>query len=113
MCLHPALLHPIITAGPFTKWGLDCMDCNPASVGGHHHIIVAIDYFTKWTKAMPIVKSNDEIATHFLFNQIISWFGIPKELFTDHGRHFQNKMMEEFPSKLGYSKSTPLLITLK
>ena len=30
----PAPLHPIITVGPFTKWGLDFMDCNPASAGG-------------------------------------------------------------------------------
>ena len=47
----PASLHPIITAGPFTKWGLDFMDCNPALARGHHHIIVAVDYFTKWAEA--------------------------------------------------------------
>ena len=34
MRLCPALLHPIITAGPFTKWGLDFMDCNLASARG-------------------------------------------------------------------------------
>ena len=47
MCSLPAPLHPIITAGPFTMWGLDFMDCNLAWVGGHHHIIVAVDYFMK------------------------------------------------------------------
>ena len=31
---HPAPLHSIITIGPFTKWGLDFMDCNPALAGG-------------------------------------------------------------------------------
>ena len=31
---HPTPLHPIITTGPFTKWGLDFMDCNPASARG-------------------------------------------------------------------------------
>ena len=30
----PAPLHPIITASPFTKWGIDFMDCNPALAGG-------------------------------------------------------------------------------
>ena len=64
----PAPLHPIITAGPFTKWGLDFMDCNPASAGGHHHIIVAVDYFTKWAEAMPTIKYDGETATHFVFN---------------------------------------------
>ena len=75
-------------AGPFTKWGLDFMDCNPASARGHHHIIVAVDYFTKWAKAMATVKFDGETAAHFVFNQIITRFGIPKELVTDHGRNF-------------------------
>ena len=47
MCLKPTLLHPIITVGPFTKWGLDFMDFNLASARGHHHIIVVMDYFMK------------------------------------------------------------------
>ena len=80
------------------------MDCNPALARGHHHIIVAVDYFTKWAETMPTVKSDGETAAHFVFNQIITWFGIPRELVTDHGRHFQNKIMEELSSKLGYKK---------
>ena len=78
------------------------MDCNPASAGGHHHIIAAVDYFTKWAEDMPMIKSNGEIAMHFVFNQIITRFNISKELFIDHVRNFQNKMMEELASKLGY-----------
>ena len=104
MCSKPTPLHPIIPAGPFTKWGLDFTDCNPASAGGHHHIIVAVNYFTKWVEAMPTIKSNDETAAHFIFNQIITRFRISKEIVTDHGRHFQNKMMEELASKLGYKQ---------
>ena len=71
------------------------MDCNLASTGGHHHIIVAVDYFLKWAEAMPTVKSNGEAAVHFVFNYIITQFGIPKELVTDHGSYFENRMMEE------------------
>ena len=67
MHLRPAPLHPIITAIPFTKWGVNFMDCNPASTGGHHHIIVAVDYFTKWEEAMPTVKFDGEITAHFVF----------------------------------------------
>ena len=80
------------------------MDCNPASAGGHHHIIVDVDYFTKWAEAMPTVKSDGETtvksdgetAAHFVFNQIISRFGISRELVTDHGSHFQNRMMKSW-----------------
>ena len=80
------------------------MDCNLALVGGHHHIIVAIDYFTKWAKAIPTVKSYGDTAAHFVFNQIITQFKIPKELVADHGLHFQKCMMEELASKLGYKQ---------
>ena len=80
------------------------MDCNPASAGEHHHIIVAVDYFTKWAKAMPTIKSDSETSAHFVFNQIITRFDILKELVTDHGRNFQNKMMVVLYLKLGYKK---------
>ena len=43
----PLPLHPVITIGPFAKWGVDFMTCNPHSAGGHAYIIVAVDYFTK------------------------------------------------------------------
>ena len=102
MRLHPAPLHPIITAGPLTKWGLDFMVCNLSSTGGNHHIIVVVDYFTKWAEAMPKVKSDSETTMHFVFNHIITQFGILRDLVTKHGRHFQNKMIEELASKLGY-----------
>ena len=80
----PAPLHPIITAGPFTKWGLDFIDCNLALARGHHHIILAVEYFMKWDEAMPTVKFDGEIAAHFILNQIITWFRILKDLVTDH-----------------------------
>ena len=80
------------------------MDCNLALARGYHHIIVAFDYFMKWVEAMPTVKYDDKIAAHFVINQIITRFGIPKELVTDHGSHFQNHMMEELASKLGYKQ---------
>jgi hypothetical protein len=99
---HPTPLHPVITVGPFTKWGVDFVDCNPTSVGGNQHIIVAIDYFTKWAEAMPTVKSDGKTSNFFVFNQIIARFGIPSEIVTDHGSHFQNEMMEELASKLGF-----------
>lgn len=98
---HPSPLHPVIIVGPFTKWRVYFMDCNPASTGGNQHIIMAVDYFTKWAEAMPTIKSNGKTATFFVFNQIISRFGIPKENATDHGNHFQNEMMELL-SKLGF-----------
>eukprot|EP00253_Pinus_taeda_P030407 PITA_30407 len=54
----PAPLHPIVTVGPFAKWGIDYMTCNPRSAGGHGYIIVVVDYFTKWAEAMPTLSED-------------------------------------------------------
>jgi hypothetical protein len=86
---------------PFTKWGIDYTTCNPPLARGHHYIIIAIDYFTKWVEVMPTFKYDGETTTLFLFNQIIARFDVSREIFTDHGSHFQNKMMSELTSKLG------------
>lgn len=68
MCAPPALLHPVITIGPFPKWGTDFMTCNPRSAGGHGYIIVVVDYFTKWNEAMPTYSSHGKMTVKFLFH---------------------------------------------
>ena len=102
MRAHPAPMFLVIIGGPFTKWGIDYTTCNPPLARGHRYIIVAIDYFTKWAEAMPTYKSDSETTELFLFNQIISRFGIPREIVTDHGYHFQNQLMSELALKLGF-----------
>jgi hypothetical protein len=104
MRAHPAPMFPAIIVGPFTKWGIDYTTCNPHSARGHRYIIVAIDYFTKCVEAMPRFKDDGEIAALFLFNQIIARFGVPREIFIDHGSHFQNQMMTELTSNIGLRK---------
>ena len=99
---HTTLLFPIISVGPFMKWGIDYMTCNLASDGGHKYIIVVVDYFTKWAEEMPTFKVDRETTTFFVFNQIITQFNIPKVIFNDHGSHFQNSMMTELTTMLGY-----------
>jgi hypothetical protein len=85
---HPAPLHPVVSIGPFSKWGIDFMTCNPHSTGGYGYIIVAMDYFTKWVKAMPTFDNTGKTATLFIFNHIITRFSVPQAIVIDHGSHF-------------------------
>ena len=80
------------------------MMCNPVSSIEHKYIIVAMDYFTNWVEAMPTYKANGETVDFFIFNHIIARFGIPKEIVTDHGNHFQNSMMTELTTMLGFKQ---------
>jgi len=99
--MPPAPLHPVITVGPFTKWGIDHMTCNPRSVRGHGHMIVVIDYFMKWAKAMPTLSNDGKKMTQFLFNHVISRFKVPQAIIIDHGSHFRNHMMTKLTTQLG------------
>jgi hypothetical protein len=101
MRAHPAPMFPVITIGPFTKWGINVTTCHPPSAKGNHYIIIAADYFIKWVEAMQTFNSDGETTTLFLFNHIIVRFGIPKNIVTHHGSHFQKKMMSELTSNLG------------
>ena len=101
MRVPPAHLHPVITVGPFAKWGIDFMTCNPHSAGGHAYIIVAMDYFTKLAEAMPTLAPNGKTTAQFMFNHIITRFGVPEAIVTNHGSHFRHYMVAELTSKLG------------
>jgi hypothetical protein len=68
MRAHPAPIFPIITVGPFTKWGIDYATCNPPSARGNCYIIIVVDYFTKSVKAMLTFKDEGETVALFLFN---------------------------------------------
>ena len=104
-----APLHPVVTVGPFAKWGINYTTCNPRSAGGHGFIIVVVDYFTKWAEAMPTLTEDGHTAAQFLFNHVIARFGVPQAIVTDHGKHFRNHMMTELTTQLGLRQdsSTP------
>jgi hypothetical protein len=106
---HRAPLYPVVFVGPFAKWGIDFMTCNPHLVGGHGYIIVAVDYFTKWDEAMPTFDKTEKTVVLFIFNHIVTIFGVPQAIATDHGSHFHNFMMFELTEKLGlrHENSTP------
>ena len=87
-CSHPAPLHLIIAVGPFSKWGIDFMHCNPTSTGRHGYIIVDMDYFTKWAEAMPTYAEDGKSVALFLFNHVITRFGVLQDIVTDHRSHF-------------------------
>ena len=55
--------------------------------GGHTHLLVAVDKFTKWIEAVPIRSQAAKTATNFL-KLIINRFGVPHSIITDNGSNF-------------------------
>ena len=51
-------LHLIVKPWPFRGWALDVIgEIKPKSSKGHRYILVGIDYFTKWIKAIHYQRS--------------------------------------------------------
>ena len=67
------------------------MHCKPTSIGGHVYIIVVVNYFTKWPKAMPTYVEDGKTAALFLFNHVIARFRVSQSIVTNHGSHFHNQ----------------------
>jgi hypothetical protein len=97
-------MFPTMVVGPFTKWGIYFTTCHLVSARGHCYIIIAVNYFTKWVEAMSTFINDEEMTTLLIFNQIVARFGISKDIVTDHGSHFHNKMMSKLTSKLWFKR---------
>ncbi|XP_042490341.1 uncharacterized protein LOC122070280 [Macadamia integrifolia] len=57
---------------------------------------MAIDYFTKWIEAKPLVNITETTIENFFRDDIIYWFGIPKVVITDNGKQFDNSAFKRF-----------------
>jgi hypothetical protein len=66
----------IPSSWPFAVWGLDIVGPFPHAVGRCRFLYVAIDKFTKWSEATPVVKINKQSAVKFI-KSIICRFGVP------------------------------------
>jgi hypothetical protein len=106
---HTAPLHPVVSVGLFAKWGIDFMTCNPHSARGHGYIIVVMDYFMKWAKAMPTFNNTGKTAALFTFNHITLDLESCKLSLLIMVAIFRNFMMSELTKKLGlrHENSTP------
>ena len=49
-------LQTIPLSWSFAVWGLDILGPFPRAIKGYGHLYVAIDKFTKWPEAVPVVK---------------------------------------------------------
>ena len=59
-------------------------------------MLVATDYFTKWTEAVPLKNMTHREVVEFITEHIIHRFGIPQTLTADQGSSFISKEVCEF-----------------
>ena len=59
-------------------------------------MLVATDYFTKWTEVVPLKNMTHREVIEFITEHIIHRFGIPQTLTTDQGFSFISKEVRIF-----------------
>jgi transposase InsO family protein len=84
----------------FDVWGIDFMGPFKNSCG-HEHILVMVDYVSKWVEAMPCRKASTEESITMIKNVIFPRFGTPRILISDGGTHFTRENFKKCLSKLG------------
>jgi hypothetical protein len=87
-------------SSPFTIWGVEILGPFPWAVGGYRFLFVAIDKFTKWPEATPMVSITQGAAVSIL-KSIICRFGVPSRIITDNGTQFTSRLFQEYCEGIG------------
>jgi transposase InsO family protein len=80
--------------------GVDILGPFPRAVGRYRFFFVAIDKFTKWPEATPVVSITQGAVVAFL-KSIICRFGVPSCIITDNGTQFKSRLFQEYCKGIG------------
>ncbi|KAL0200310.1 hypothetical protein M9458_003497, partial [Cirrhinus mrigala] len=94
----PLIPLPIIEV-PFERIGMDLVGPLPKSARGHEHILVIVDYATRYPEAVPLRKATAKNIARELF-LLFSRVGIPSEILTDQGTPFMSRLMADLAQLL-------------
>ena len=92
--------NPIISFGPFEKWGIDAAGPLPRTSTRKVFIIVAVDYMTRWAEAVSTRRITAQDVGKFVFENICCRFGTPLEIISDHGPGFRSDVLKELMRRL-------------
>ena len=97
---HTFALQLVTVQNPFKQWGLDVVgEINQNYSKIHKYILMATNYFCKWTEAIPLKVINDHEVIQFLQHNIVAKFGVPCFLVFDNAKYFSSLKIVEFALK--------------
>nr|BAB00646.1 unnamed protein product [Oryza sativa Japonica Group]BAB17742.1 GAG-POL precursor [Oryza sativa Japonica Group] len=93
-------LQTIPLSWPFAVWGLDILGPFRRAPGGFEYLYVAVDKFTKWPEAYPVIKIDKHSALKFI-RGITARFGVPNRIITDNGTQFTSELFGDYCEDMG------------
>jgi hypothetical protein len=67
------------------------------------YLMIAVDYFTKWSEAYAFPNLEASTVTEALVTDLGCCFGVLRELHSDQGRNFEFHLIKEVLQRLGQS----------
>ena len=91
---------------PFEVVGLDILTSLPTTLSGNKHLLVVVDFFTKWVEAFPLKDLSAASVAQVFVDQFVARFVCPARVHSDQGGCFVSEVMEFTCKRLGIEKST-------
>jgi len=95
-------LTPILEVEIFDVWGINFMGPFPIFFG-NQFILVAVDYVSKWVEVVTTRTNDNRVVIKFFRENIISRFGAPRAIISDHTNYFCNRTFESLMQKYSIS----------
>jgi hypothetical protein len=86
---------------PFAQWGIDIVGPLPTAPGNYTHVVVAVEYFSKWVEAKPLLSITSATMQKFFWQNIVCRFGVLYKVTVDNGKQFDSTDFKEFCTYLG------------
>jgi len=102
---NKAPLGQYLVGEPMERVMMDILGPLPVTSRGNRYILVIADWFTKWTECIAIPDQETKTVAQALLDNFISRYGTPLQLYSDQGRCFESKLMEELCELLGIEKT--------
>jgi hypothetical protein len=69
--------------------------------GNYKYAVVAVEYFTKWIEAKPLVNITVAGLKRFFWQNIIWRFGVPREITVNNAKQFDCHVFKDFCYQMG------------
>lgn len=101
-------LYSQILVTPFHKWGLYFVGPIDPPSNGESYILVCTDYVTKSVEACAMTHARDNKVVEFLYEEIFTRYGVPREIVLDQGPQFTSTLIVALENEynIRHKKST-------